>query len=56
MIYFDAETTKRLVKKFYDATAEGGYLFIGHSESIDKTSSGYEYIRPAVYKKITKKV
>lgn len=56
MIYFDAETTKKLVKKFYDATADGGYLFIGHSESIDKTSSGYEYIRPAVYKKIIKKV
>lgn len=56
MIYFDSDTTKRLIQKFYDATAEGGYLFIGHSESIDKSSTGYEYIRPAVYQKITKKV
>lgn len=56
MIYFDADTTRRLVDKFYNATAEGGYLFIGHSESIDKKSTEYKYVRPAVYQKITKKV
>ena len=56
MIYFDADTTRRLVEKFYNATAEGGYLFIGHSESIDKKSTEYKYVRPAVYQKITKKV
>lgn len=55
MIYFDAETTNKLVKRFYDATAEGGYLFIGHSESIDKERTGYTYVRPSTYQKITKK-
>lgn len=55
MIYFDAETTTKLVKRFYDATAEGGYLFIGHSESIDKERTGYTYVRPSTYQKITKK-
>lgn len=55
MIYFDAETTTKLVKKFYDATSEGGYLFIGHSESIDKEKTGYTYVRPSTYQKITRK-
>ncbi len=55
MIYFDAETTNKLVKRFYDATAEGGYLFIGHSESIDKDRTGYTYVRPSTYQKITRK-
>lgn len=34
MIYFDALTKAELVNKFYNWTAPGGYLFIGHSESI----------------------
>ncbi len=55
MIYFDAETTKRLIDKFYNATAYGGYLFIGHSESIAKGSpTDYTYLRPAVYQKLPK--
>ncbi len=51
MIYFDAPTTNRTVEKFYDATANGGYLFIGHSESIDKAKSRYTYLMPAIYQK-----
>lgn len=52
MIYFDAETTSRLVTKFYEATAPGGYLFIGHSESINKAQTKYQYVMPAVYRRI----
>lgn len=51
MIYFDAKTTAALLRKFYDATAKGGYLFIGHSEAIDKRSTDYVCLRPAVYQK-----
>lgn len=55
MIYFDTQTTRRLIDKFYNATAYGGYLFIGHSESIAKgTTSSYTYLRPAVYQKLPK--
>jgi chemotaxis protein methyltransferase CheR len=54
MIYFDAETTAALIDKFYEATAEGGYLFIGHSESINRERTQYTYIQPAVYQKLTK--
>lgn len=51
MIYFDAETKKNLVNKFYNALEYGGYLFIGHSESIGRDDKKFKYIQPAVYRK-----
>lgn len=51
MIYFDTETKKKLVKKFYDWTAPGGYFFISHSESLNSLGSQYQYIHPAIYQK-----
>lgn len=51
MIYFDEQTTNRTVEKFYNATAPGGYLFIGHSESVDRANSKYTYLMPAIYQK-----
>ncbi|MDT8900684.1 CheR family methyltransferase [Anaeroselena agilis] len=51
MIYFDARTRNELVRKFYDLTEPGGYLFIGHSESLNRDQTGYKYIMPAVYRK-----
>ena len=51
MIYFDQATKDALVRRFYDATVPGGYLFIGHSESLAKTSCPYRYIQPAIYQR-----
>lgn len=51
MIYFDAPTKKQLVKRFYEHTTPGGYLFIGQSESLNWEGSGYQYLIPAVYRK-----
>ncbi len=51
MIYFDEETKNKLVQRFYDQLRPGGYLFIGHSETIDRRCSPFQYIKPAVYKK-----
>lgn len=51
MIYFDNETRRNLVNKFYDALEYGGYLFIGHSESISRDETKFTYITPAVYRK-----
>ncbi len=51
MIYFDNETKERLVNKFYDALSPGGYLFIGHSESINKEATKLRYIMPSIYRK-----
>lgn len=50
MIYFDNETKNNLVERFYDVTKSGGYLFIGHAESISKNSK-YKFVQPAIYQK-----
>lgn len=51
MIYFDQKTKERLIQKFYDYTEDGGFLFIGLSESIKKQSNPYQYVMPSVYRK-----
>jgi len=51
MIYFDAPTKKKLVKRFNEHLMPGGYLFIGHSESLGRDNEGLHYVQPAVYRK-----
>ena len=51
MIYFDDETKRQLVNRFYEATEEGGYLLIGHSESINRQATKYRYVQPSIYRK-----
>jgi chemotaxis protein methyltransferase CheR len=51
MIYFDNKTKMELVNKFYELTEPGGFLFIGHSESLNRDQTRYKYILPAVYRK-----
>lgn len=51
MIYFDEKTKMKLINKYYENTEYGGYLFIGHSESINREDCKYKYIMPAVYRK-----
>jgi chemotaxis protein methyltransferase CheR len=51
MIYFDNKTKAELVNKFYELTEPGGYLFIGHSESLNREGTRYKYVMPAVYRK-----
>jgi len=51
MIYFDNSTKCELVNKFYDLLVDGGYLFVGHSEALDRGQTKFKYIRPAIYRK-----
>lgn len=52
MIYFDQPTKAALVNRFYNATVPGGYLFIGHSESLNKAECPYQYLMPAIYRRL----
>ncbi|WP_124100265.1 protein-glutamate O-methyltransferase CheR [Ruminococcus sp. Marseille-P6503] len=52
MIYFDEPTRARLINRFYDATNDGGYLYIGHSE-ICAEKELYAMEEPAVYRKLS---
>ncbi len=49
MIYFDRPTQERLVNRFFTMLAPGGYLFIGHSETLHALDHGYAYAAPAAY-------
>ncbi len=51
MLYFDHQTNEELVNKLYDQLEDGGYLFIGHSESLNRDNSRFKYIMPSVYQK-----
>ena len=51
MIYFDKATQARLVDRFHDLLAPGGWLFVGHSESLTGLQHRFAYVRPAVYVK-----
>ena len=51
MIYFDQPTKDALIQRFYNATNPGGYLLIGHSESLNRAATPYEYVMPSTYRK-----
>jgi chemotaxis protein methyltransferase CheR len=51
MIYFDNETKERLIQRLYDVTEPGGFLFVGHSEGLNRETTRYRYVMPAVYRK-----
>jgi chemotaxis protein methyltransferase CheR len=51
MIYFDAATQAKVVGQLADCLEPGGYLFVGHAESLSRIRHGLEYVRPAVYRK-----
>ena len=44
MIYFSEERRRSLVQRFYDSLEPGGYLFLGHSESIAKMPVKFQAI------------
>jgi chemotaxis protein methyltransferase CheR len=51
MIYFDKPTQQAVVDKLAGCLEPGGYLFVGHSESLAGSHPGLEYVRPAIYRK-----
>lgn len=51
LIYFDEPTRQRLVERFWDQLAPGGYLYIGHSESLSMLNHRFEYAGPTIYRR-----
>ncbi|MDQ7017415.1 MAG: CheR family methyltransferase [Gammaproteobacteria bacterium] len=52
IIYFDKKFKKRLVDKYADVLKVGGYLFIGHSESLFNITDRFELIGKTIYRKV----
>lgn len=51
MIYFDRETQQNLVNRLAEQLEPGGYLLIGHSESLNGVEHPLQYVCPATYRK-----
>ena len=51
MIYFDADSRKELIDRLAAVLAPGGYLFVGHAESLMGMRHGLRSVWPSVYKR-----
>jgi chemotaxis protein methyltransferase CheR len=51
MIYFDGDLRKKLALEFERLLRPGGYLLIGHAESLTGLAPGLKCLRPSIYKK-----
>lgn len=51
MIYFDRPTQEALVSHLAEKLVPGGYLFVGHSESLSGIKHSLKLVQPAVYLK-----
>lgn len=51
MMYFDKATQEDIVQRMSACLAPGGYLFVGHSESLTGVEHELKYVRPATYRK-----
>lgn len=52
MIYFDRQTQEELVNHLSSLLVPGGYLMIGHSESLTGIKHPLKSVKPAIYRKI----
>jgi chemotaxis protein methyltransferase CheR len=52
LIYFTRETQEQVLTKLCSKLKPGGYLFIGHSESILGMDLPIQQIKPTIYKRI----
>jgi chemotaxis protein methyltransferase CheR len=51
LIYFDRVTQEKVINKLCQKLKKGGYLFLGHSESITGLNMPLKQIKPTIFKK-----
>jgi chemotaxis protein methyltransferase CheR len=51
LIYFNMETKRKVVARVLNLLKPGGYLLIGHSESLIEVTDAVELLAPAIYRK-----
>jgi chemotaxis protein methyltransferase CheR len=49
MIYFDNAVRQRLLDEMHRLLKPGGYLMVGHAESLSGLLGGFRSVRPSVY-------
>jgi chemotaxis protein methyltransferase CheR len=53
IIYFDRPTQERLLNRFCDYLLDGGYMFMGHSETLHGLDVPLAQVAPTIYRKIS---
>lgn len=51
MIYFDTESRQTLVDRLFEQLTPGGFLFVGHSETLLGLRHGFRQTGPSVYER-----
>lgn len=51
LIYFNMETKRKVLTRVLNLLKPGGYLLIGHSESLIEVTDAVELLAPAIYRK-----
>lgn len=51
VIYFDQETQRKLFSRYASLLADDGYLFIGHSENLNRVSNDFKSLGRTMYQK-----
>ncbi len=51
LIYFNTDTREKLIQRFEKQLVPGGYLFVGHSESLNGLDTNMKPVSPMVYRK-----
>lgn len=51
LIYFDSSTQKDIIRRFCKLLKPGGYLFMGHSETLNNMNLPLKYVAPTIYRK-----
>ena len=51
LIYFDGPEKKKIVENVISRLKRGGYLFIGHSESLFNINNSVTQVKPTIYRK-----
>jgi chemotaxis protein methyltransferase CheR len=51
VIYFDKPTQRTLFKRYYDLLSPGGYLIVGHSESLHNINNDFTLLGKTIYQK-----
>lgn len=52
IIYFDLKTKKELIDRLHDYIKPGGYLILGHSESLSGITNRFELIGKTIYRRV----
>jgi len=50
MIYFDNDTKRKVVARLVDKLRPGGYLIVGHSESLNGINETVKMVKPTIYR------